>query len=65
MAQIVDFGGFLDLTRLVDLVMGSNLVQTASSTSMGMLEAVKAAIAYNITNKTVKTSVKATVFAQK
>ena len=48
-AQMVDFGGFLDLTRLADLVMGSNLVQTASSTSVGMLEAVRAAIAYNFT----------------
>ena len=33
-----DFGGFLDITRLVGLVIGSNLVQTASNTCAGLCE---------------------------
>ena len=38
MARMVDFDGFLDLTRLLGGVMTLNLVQRVSNTSVGMLQ---------------------------
>jgi hypothetical protein len=38
MAILAVFGSFLDITRLVGLVIGSNLVQTASNTCAGLCE---------------------------
>ena len=38
MARMVDFDGFLDLTRLLGGVMTLNLVQRVSNTSAGMLQ---------------------------
>ena len=51
-------GTFGDITRLVGRVMGSNLVQSGSSTFAGMLEVLSAAIDHKITRKALKTSVK-------
>ena len=41
MAKKGDFGGFLDLNRLLGLVMGSNLVQIARNTSADVVEGLK------------------------
>ncbi len=38
MAILAVSGSFLDITRLVGLVIGSNLVQTASNTCAGLCE---------------------------
>ncbi len=46
-----DFGGFLDITRLVGLVIASNLVQTASNTCSELCTVLSAAMTHDITHK--------------
>ena len=59
------FGGFLDLTRLLGGVVGSDGFLNAPSIYAGYFEAPGASMYYNITRKTLKTSAKVTVFDQK
>ncbi len=40
MAMLAVSGGFLDITRLVGLVIASNLVQTVPNTCAGLCEVV-------------------------
>ncbi len=45
------FGGFLDITRLVGLVIASNLVQTDPNTCSELFTVLLAVMTYDITHK--------------
>ena len=54
------FAGFLDLTRLLGRVMGSDLVLSVCNTSAGQYKVFWETSIYNITPKMIKKSVKVT-----
>ena len=62
---MADVGGFSVGSRLLGMVMGSELVQSVPSTSPHMCGMVYATMSYNITHKTLKLSVTKRFLARK
>ena len=57
-----DFGCFSGLSRLLGLVISSNLVQTAFNTYAELCGVLRPAITHSFTHKTLNVSVKVTVW---